>query len=327
MKTISVIIPNYNGRQLLERNLPTVYTALGNSGLGYEIIIADDASEDDSVEFVKTQYPDIILVQSPTNSGFATNINRGIFKAKGDLLLLLNSDVSLEPDYFKYLLHYFELPDTFSVMGRLVPAHQYDIPDFGVIPHSTLTNISSTKTYLIPENASKNFKMPTFTLGGANALVSHEKLIELKGFNETFSPYYREDFELGLRAWRLGWKSYYEQRSVGHHEESATIKKHAKRQYKKAVIRRNKLILNYIHMQGMKWVLWILAVGLNCVFRILLFDLSYYWGMSLFIRNWKKIKQTRADFYALCQRRQKCLSLKEASALFETVRLNPDKNY
>ncbi|MDB5151144.1 MAG: glycosyltransferase, partial [Mucilaginibacter sp.] len=118
-KGISVVIPNYNGTKLLTQNLPSVYTALKNSALPYEVIISDDASTDDSVAFIKTNYPDVILISNSENSGFSVNINKGIAAAKLELVLLLNSDIKLDEHYFEPQLKYFDKPGTFGVMGKI----------------------------------------------------------------------------------------------------------------------------------------------------------------------------------------------------------------
>jgi GT2 family glycosyltransferase len=115
--SISVVIPNYNGKHLLESNIPFVYAALRSSGItDFEIIVSDDASHDDSVDFLKSNYPAIILIENKINKGFSGNMNVGIFRSTKDLVLLLNSDVVLTAGYFKNQLHYFKKSDTFGVM-------------------------------------------------------------------------------------------------------------------------------------------------------------------------------------------------------------------
>ena len=86
---ISVVIPNFNGRALLEENLPTVFSALESTKIRHEVIVADDGSSDDSVEFIKRKYPQIRLLAHPKNSGFSTNINSGLKLAQFDLVLAL----------------------------------------------------------------------------------------------------------------------------------------------------------------------------------------------------------------------------------------------
>ena len=117
---ISVVIPNYNGVHLFPETLPALYTSLENAGRPYEIIIVDDCSTDQSVEFLRNHFPDIILLINKINLGFSATINKGIFAARNQLVLLLNSDVKLTETYFSEQFKYFERPDTFGVMGKII---------------------------------------------------------------------------------------------------------------------------------------------------------------------------------------------------------------
>src|SRR3989344_2471695 len=100
---ISIVIPNYNGRHLLEKNLPQVI----NASPDCEIIVVDDASTDESVSFLKKNYGNIILLEKKKNSGFSSTVNLGVKKSSGDLIVLLNSDAVPDENYLKYLLPYF----------------------------------------------------------------------------------------------------------------------------------------------------------------------------------------------------------------------------
>ena len=87
MSSVSVVIPNYNGRQLLERFLPSVQTALRHPSVDTsEIIVSDDGSTDESIAFLQEQYPDIIIIESRENTGFAPTVNRGVAFAKMDYI-------------------------------------------------------------------------------------------------------------------------------------------------------------------------------------------------------------------------------------------------
>src|SRR3954469_20971393 len=112
---LSVVIPNYNGTVLFPHTLPTVLSALQNLTIPYELVIADDCSTDDSISYLKEHYPQARLLINQKNSGFSVTANAGIRVARYDLVFLLNSDVKLEPDYFKEQFKYFDKPDIFGV--------------------------------------------------------------------------------------------------------------------------------------------------------------------------------------------------------------------
>ena len=71
LKSISVVIPNFNGIELLKKNIPTLLKALQTAQVSFEVIIVDDASIDLSVEFIKANYPDFHVIVNEINSGFS----------------------------------------------------------------------------------------------------------------------------------------------------------------------------------------------------------------------------------------------------------------
>src|SRR5512141_81221 len=108
---VSIVIPNWNGRERLEENLPAVMEVEGVS----EVIVVDDKSSDDSVSFIEQNFPKVKLVKKQKNSGFSGTVNLGVKEALGDLVFLLNSDTKPEKDCLKYVKPHFENPRVFSV--------------------------------------------------------------------------------------------------------------------------------------------------------------------------------------------------------------------
>ena len=94
MKT-AVVILNYNGKSFLEQFLPSVIKFSD----GADIVVADNQSTDDSVEFLKNQYPDIRIIVNPTNGGFATGYNVALNQIEADTYVLLNSDIEVTENW------------------------------------------------------------------------------------------------------------------------------------------------------------------------------------------------------------------------------------
>ena len=86
---VSVVIPSWNTRDLLERCLQTLFASGGPT---LEVIVVDNASEDGSVALVEERYPTLRLIKNPKNEGFAIACNQGMAVAKGRHVLLLNTD-------------------------------------------------------------------------------------------------------------------------------------------------------------------------------------------------------------------------------------------
>ncbi len=98
---IAVVILNYNGQRFLERFLPTVISLSSHLA---DIIVADNASTDHSVAFMKTHFPNIALIQNPTNGGFATGYNQALQQVKNEYYVLLNSDIEVGEHWLEPLL-------------------------------------------------------------------------------------------------------------------------------------------------------------------------------------------------------------------------------
>lgn len=244
-KSVSVIIPNYNGRHLLQEYLPFTYEVLAGAGIVYEIIIVDDGSKDDSVEFIRSAYPGVNLVVNPENKGFSYTCNRGIDIAQHELILLLNSDVKLTPGYFDHQWKYFLRWDTFGVMGRIIDMEGDHIQDAARVPKF---NGFKVKTDYFYYTDNEKDRLYTFYLSGANALISAEKLKQTGGFFELFSPFYCGDMELSVRAWRLNWKCYYENQAI--------CRQPAPNPKKNQLYYQNNYFFHVVHLNGFNLFAW-----------------------------------------------------------------------
>jgi len=249
-RSVSIIIPNYNGKHLLEKYLPSVFLAVQNARTTFEIIVIDDGSKDESIGFIGSNFPNIKLLVNDQNRGFSYTCNRGIREAQYELILLLNSDVKLTPDYFDHQWKYFERPDTFGVMAKIMSFDETKIEDAARLLYYSGCRIKANKFYYSENTQDEH--VYTAYLSGANALVNADKLKELGGFDEIYSPFSSEDFDLSLRAWQLGWKCYYEHQASCFHHISGSTKTQIKSNFIKKIYYRNRYILQAIHLHGLR---------------------------------------------------------------------------
>ncbi len=299
-KSISVVIPNYNGRHLLEQNLPSVYAALNNSRTDFEIIITDDCSTDSSIAFIRQNYPLVRLIINDKNQGFSASCNKGIALANKDLILLLNTDIELKKDFFESQFKYFDLPDTFGVMSKIIGAKDGETQDTARFLKYSGFKIKANNFYHL-EN--EDFFTPTAYLSGANALIDAKKLKDIGGFDEIFSPFYCEDFELGLRAWRIGWKCYYDPKSYCIHDHSSTTKNYRTRNWVKAIFFRNRLFVHAIHLSSIRLVFWFLQIAfIDMLFMWIGLKFYYYKSFGMFLNNLKYARQSRKKMKQLMDR-------------------------
>lgn len=316
--SVSVVIPNYNGKALLQKNLPFLYHALQFGGIeDYEVIIPDDSSTDDSVNFIKNNYPDIKVITSSKNLGFSPNINKGIFAATKDLTFALNSDVQLTESYFVHLLKYFSKNDTFGVTGRVMNMEENQIQDSAKLARKYFNGrLSYLKNYYCTDLMPDEW-LPSFYLTGSNALFCTKKLKHIGGFNELFAPFYVEDVELGIRAWKFGWKCYYEHKAVCRHKTSSTIKSSFKRQKIRESVLRNKLYLHAIHLDASDKFLYYLKITFDLLSRWIILNFSFYKAFYSFLKNYKQLQVSTQKFEGLFDKNHKRLSIKEILLLID----------
>lgn len=296
MTGISVVIPNYNGRHLFPHTIPTVLQALSMGDFPHEVIIADDASTDDSVAYLQQYFPSLRIVSGKTNSGFSVTANMGIKAAIHPWIFLLNSDVKLEPDYFEHVLPYTARKGVFGVMGRIIGWEDDVVQDGAKYPIFHGVKIKTSGNYLLEDENEMRNGIFSMYISGANALINKEVFEELGGFNEIFSPFYIEDYELSLRAWRMGYECYYEHFAVCRHKTSTTIKSESSKRFIETMYNRNKMFLHAIHLDGITRWLWFVQLFLEAIGRALTLQSAFLKSISLFIKDYGKVRLTRDDF-------------------------------
>ncbi|HLT08741.1 MAG TPA: glycosyltransferase family 2 protein [Cyclobacteriaceae bacterium] len=312
-RNVSIIIPNYNGADLLKQYLPYTFAAADHADVDYEVIVVDDASTDDSIAFVEAHYPQVVLVKNATNRGFSLSCNEGMKVAQYDLLLFLNSDVKLSPDYFEHQWTYFEQEDTFGVMGRIMSMDQQRMEDTARYPNFMGYRIKATSFFYSND---KEPSIPTTYLSGANALVDAKKMKAMGGFDPIFSPFYAEDLDLGLRAWRAGWKCFYEHQSVCYHQVSTTTKNHCTKDWVKEIYYRNRFLVHAIHLEGISFWMWYLHVLFLEVLPKLL--IGKFWilrSYRQFLSQSKAIARSKKQLSQLMKRNKSSFSLFEVKKI------------
>ena len=298
--SISVVIPNYNGKSLLADVLPSVINSLSTVSLPSEIIVVDDNSTDDSIAFIKKNFSDVIILANEINLGFSGTVNKGIKAATKDLVFILNNDVKLLPGYFEDQLPLFELPDTFGVNGAVLNWDSEVLQGGGKIINRHLFKIKANENYFVsPDAYAAPLPLLTMFLSGTNALIDRKKLLMLNGYDDLFSPFYVEDVELSVRALRMDWKMYYAPSSKCMHQISTTINKYNKKQKIKYLTLRNKFYLHFIHLNGLPLFFWYFQTVLEILARTLGLNFTYIKAFSTFVDTAKDAGKSKSAFNRL----------------------------
>ncbi|MDH5324066.1 MAG: glycosyltransferase family 2 protein [Gammaproteobacteria bacterium] len=283
---ISVILPNYNGKPLLQENLPSLFKALELSDAAYEVIVVDDCSQDDSVVFLEQDYPTIQVIRSQQNSGFSHTCNTGIQAAKFDFSCIVNTDVTFETTYFQKALPYFQNNQVFAVKGSII---NYKGSKDQVLNIENNARLFYKRGFLRLDRNKQRDKTDfdiQFSLLGCCFICRTDILKQLKGYDEIFSPYYWEDSDLPLRAIALGYEVIYASECIVYHKISSTIASHASDRKRQLISRRNKFLFTWKHLQGHKrWCQHILVVTMFVAFRWLILDWKFYTSLIMALQR------------------------------------------
>lgn len=229
--SVSVVMPNLNGESLLEKNLPKLIEAKNFSDNNItEIVIVDDGSWDSSVNLLKTKFPEVKLIRHKMNRGFSASVNTGVRTAKGDLILLINTDVLPEKDFLVSVIPHFENQKVFAVS-----LHE---EGYGY----ARGNFTDGYIGLAQGGEAKN-SHPSFYVSGGSGVFRRKMWVELGGMDEKLlSPFYWEDIDLCYRAAKRGYLNLWEPKGIVVHKHESTISKFPK-SYVARVRERNQLLM------------------------------------------------------------------------------------
>lgn len=212
---ISIVVPNYNGEEILKKNLPVLLKAVENFRENkIEVVIADDSSEDGSVqlieEFIKNN-KNLKLVKSEKNKGFSTNVNKGVRASSGEIIILLNTDVIANNTFLNPLIEHFSDDSVFAVgcLNESVENGEIVLRGRGIGKWE--------KGFLMHSKGALE-KTNTLWISGGSGAFSRKIWDKLGGLDEVYDPFYWEDIDISYRAQRAGFKTLFEARSVVRHE-------------------------------------------------------------------------------------------------------------
>lgn len=221
MNGITVIVLTWNGIDLIKECLPIVYAEVNSWLIAHEIILVDNGSNDNTVEYVRNEFSDVRIVAFDENLGFARANNLAVKEAKFDKLLFLNNDLVLDKDFIYPMLKRLEYEDVFAVAPKILRWDRKTIDD-GLRYGEYFSGLFSVQLQTDKQKVDLAHVVTFFC--GACFLCKKSFFIQLNGFDELYTPYAWEDLDLGYRCWKRGLKVVYEPRSVSFHKREATTR-------------------------------------------------------------------------------------------------------
>ena len=230
---ISLVITNWNGKDLLRECLPSILKAVAfDSKRLYEIMVVDDCSTDDSLKILEEEFPNVNRVKTPVNMGFQKANNYGIKQSDSRLVMPMNNDIKLDEDALFHLAEHFEQGSVFSVSGKFFGF------DGKTFLYGNRGGYFKNGHFYLYEKEPDDNSQTLFACGGA-FMVDRKRYLELGGFDNLYHPLYYEEIDLSYRALKRGWEVCYEPKSIAYHKVQSTITKQEKKRSIELISARN----------------------------------------------------------------------------------------
>ena len=305
----AIVILNWNGKSFLEQFLPKVISY----SQGARVIVADNASTDDSIEFLKTNFPDIELIHNAENGGFAKGYNEALQDVDSEFYVLLNSDIELTENWLEPLLETFKdetvagcQPKVLSFNNKKSFEHAgaaggfIDVNYFPFCRGRILTSVEE-------DHGQYDNQQEVFWSTGACLAIRSELFHKVGGFDEDFFAH-MEEIDLCWRLKRLNYRFLIEPKSVVYHVGGGTLPYNSPR--KTFLNFRNSLFMLTKNHEGMLFpkLIWrqcidgiaalsFLAKGeLKHFVAVFKAHLSFYGKLRTMLKKRKALKKSSTTF-------------------------------
>ena len=302
---VSVVIPHYGGKDIIYDCLESLKKVTYSN---IEIIVVDNNSPDDSIEYIKKKYPNIKLVVSSYNRGFAGGCNYGVKESLGKYILILNNDTTHEPDFIDFLVHKLE-------SNKNISSVQPKIKNFNNSLYFDYAGACGgfLDKYCFPFARGRIFNTVEKDLGqydnsckifwasGTAFLTRKENFNKIGGFDEVLFAH-MEEIDFHWKSQILGYEVWVEPKSVIFHKGAVTLP--ASSPQKTFLNFRNSLILLLTNNSKIRILSIILPRILFECLALIKQVASFKWdhGLSIFrswiwiFKNLNFLKQRR-EFY------------------------------
>ena len=219
MKKATVVIPNYNGYKYLK---PCLDSLIAQDTDEFEVLIIDNASKDESVPFIKENYPSFRLMVMEENLGFAGGVNVGIKASRTPYVILLNNDTESDSHYVKALIEAIEKDEwIFSVSPKMVQFYDRTRLDDAGDGYNILGWSFQRGLERPADDPAYNKPCEVFSACAGASIYRKNVIDRIGGFDPAHFAYL-EDIDLGYRARLYGYKNMYEPSAVVYHVGSGT---------------------------------------------------------------------------------------------------------
>jgi glycosyltransferase involved in cell wall biosynthesis len=293
-KGISIIIPSYNGLELLKKCLPLVIEECKRYKDKTEIIVVDDGSTDNTKEKMPELFPEVNVIRNNLNEGFAKAANLGILQAKHSFIFLLNNDIEISSGIFENSVNCFSGNNVFAVQGKIISDLSEENQNYINVFYSKY-GLYAYKYKKVDSGIKSPIEMD-FASGGAS-MFRKEMLVSSNYFDERFSPVYFEDIDLCYRVKLFNRKILYNpQIKVYHRNPGETVKKRFSYFKRQLVHKQNFYLFVFKNIPSMNvFPLCVITMPAYVIYKLIMGDLWHVLGFitgmvkSVFQRAQKKL--------------------------------------
>jgi hypothetical protein len=214
---VSIIVLNHNGQHYLARCLPSIYS---QDYPNIEIIVVDNGSSDNSIDWIRENHPQLKLIQNQENLGFCIANNIGIRESRGDYIILLNNDTELEPGFLSAMVAAAESSDVGMVASQILFDHDPTHLDSAGIEVDR-AGMAWNRRLGWPVANEPTEPIEVFGPSAAAGLYKRAMLDQIGILDEDYFIYY-EDVDLAWRGQRAGWRCIYAPSARVRHIHSGT---------------------------------------------------------------------------------------------------------
>ena len=225
---VAVVILNWNGKELLERFLPSVITFSQNSA---DIIIADNNSSDTSIEFLKEKYPFIRIIQNHKNLGFAKGYNEALKHIEADYYILLNSDIEVTENWIEGIINLMKADENIAAcQPKILSLKNKNEFEYAGAAGGFIDKLGYPfcrgRIFSTVEEDKKQYNdvKEIFWATGACLFIKADLFHKTGGFDEDFFAH-MEEIDLCWRLKNAGYKIFYYPNSTVYHVGGATLNK------------------------------------------------------------------------------------------------------
>lgn len=306
---IAVVILNWNGKELLEKFLPSVVKHSKEA----TIYVADNASSDNSIAFINTNYPEIKIIQNTENGGYAKGYNQALQHVEEDVFCLLNSDIEVTKNWLTPILSEFKTNTEASIIQPKILDYknkayfEYAGAAGGFIDKYGYPFCRGRIFNTIEKDNNQYQDTNIFWASGACFFIRKETFKTLNGFDESFFAH-MEEIDLCWRAFNLNYKTKYINTSTVYHVGGATLQSNSPKKtylnFRNSLFTLTKnasgilffLVFTRLVLDGLAGIKFLLQFKITHVVAIIKAHFSYYESLPRLLKERKKLHKKK-EYY------------------------------